>query len=143
MKAVLDTNVVVSGLISPEGHPGRIIAAWNAGQFEWISSRPLLAELTRVLAYPKVRRFLASDPEQTAAFLKSLEVALPTVDPGFELQVLADGPDNRLLEAAVASQADYLVSGDGALLGLTRYEGVEIVTPARFRAVLESLPRTG
>ena len=45
MRVVLDTNVLVSGLMLPESRPGKIVAAWRAGQFDLVVSEPLLAEI--------------------------------------------------------------------------------------------------
>jgi len=60
------------------------------------------------------------------------------VEPEEALQVVSDDDDNRVLEAALAGEADYIVSGDRALLSLGRYEGIEIVTPARLSAILSA-----
>ncbi len=69
-------------------------------------------------------------------FIKDMESAVTMVDPAESLSVIADPPDNRVLEAAVAGEADYIVSGDRDLLDLGKYEGIEIVTPAMFLAIL-------
>jgi len=59
------------------------------------------------------------------------------VTPAHQIEAIPDDPsDNRLLEAAIAGGADYVVSGDRHLLDLKTYEGVQIVTPARFVAIL-------
>jgi putative PIN family toxin of toxin-antitoxin system len=58
------------------------------------------------------------------------------VRPGERLEVVRDETDNRVLEAAVAGKVEYIVSGDADLLSLSAYAGIEIVTPARFAAIL-------
>lgn len=58
MKVVLDTNILVSGLMYPASTPGRIIAAWSEAQFDVVSSHEQLAEVARVLGYSKIRRIL-------------------------------------------------------------------------------------
>jgi uncharacterized protein len=58
VKVVLDTNVLLSGLMYPEGTPGRIVAAWVDARFEVAFSLDQLAEIGRALEYPKIRRKL-------------------------------------------------------------------------------------
>ncbi len=70
MRAVLDVNVLVSGLLSRAGSPGRLIALWLGGAFELVVSEALLAELDRALAYPKLRKRIG--PEDAAEYLELL-----------------------------------------------------------------------
>jgi putative PIN family toxin of toxin-antitoxin system len=135
--AVLDTNVVVSALISPRGAPAEIFRAWHVGRFAYITSPPLLDELARVLSYPRIRRRLGWTDQDRAELLEAVAYAAKLVVPDVRLELIADDPDdNRVLEAALASEAAYIVSGDRHLLELVSYEGAEIVTPARFAALL-------
>jgi putative PIN family toxin of toxin-antitoxin system len=56
IRAVLDANVFVSGILSPAGTPGKLIAAWRRNQFFLITSAAILAEIARVLRYPRIAR---------------------------------------------------------------------------------------
>jgi putative PIN family toxin of toxin-antitoxin system len=135
--AVLDTNVIVSALISPRGAPAQIYRAWQAGRFAYVTSPRLLDELARVLTYPRVRKLLAWTDEERGELLEALAYAAKLVIPNIQLDVIAEDPDdNRVLEAAVAAAASHIVTGDSHLLDLGSYEGAEIVTPARFLAHL-------
>jgi putative PIN family toxin of toxin-antitoxin system len=137
MNVVLDTNIVIGAAITPKGPPGRIIDAWRASSFVWIVSPPLLDDLKRAFAYPRVQRYLAWDNSQVAEFQELVRRTTVLVDPEATLDVVSRDPDdNRTLEAAVAGHADYLVTNDDALLELGTYEGTEIVTAARFAAIL-------
>ena len=137
MEAVLDTNVIVSALLSPRGAPAEIFSAWQRGRFTYVTSPPLLDELARALSYPRVRKFLTWTDEERGEFLEALAYAARLVIPTIELNVLSDDPDdNRVLEAAVAVGASHVVTGDRHLLDLESYEQVEIVSPARFLAHL-------
>jgi putative PIN family toxin of toxin-antitoxin system len=135
--AVLDTNVIVSALISPRGAPAQIYRAWQNGRFTYVSSPPLLDELARALSYPRVRKYLAWTGEERGEFLEALAYAAKLVIPNIQLRVIDEDPDdNRVLEAAVAAAVSHIVTGDRHLLDLQSYERMEIVSPARFLAHL-------
>ena len=137
MDVVLDTNVVISALISPRGAPAQIYRAWQKGRFTYVTSPPLLDELARALSYPRVRKYLAWTDAERDEFLEALAFAAKLVIPNIQLQVIDEDPDdNRVLEAAVAADVSHIVTGDRHLLALESYERVEIVTPARFLAHL-------
>jgi putative PIN family toxin of toxin-antitoxin system len=106
-RAVLDSNVIVSGL-GWSGAPARVIEAVLAGELVLVTSSPLLAELRRVLAYPK----LATVIPDGARLADLIEMSSVVVEPPGVLAVVEDESDNRVLEAAVAAGADYIVSGD-------------------------------
>lgn len=136
---MLDTNVAVSAAISPGGPPAAILRAWLDGAFAWITSPVLLAELERTLATPRLGRYLSWTNDQIAEFIERLRQAAIVVEPSEEVDALdIDPDDNRVLEAAAAGKADYIVSGDAALLALREFSGSQIVTPARFLAILQT-----
>ena len=74
MRVVLDTNVLLSGLRTPAGVPGRIVAAWIDAEFELVMSLDQVSEVAPVLAYPKIRDRLCWDPERIESFIKQLHV---------------------------------------------------------------------
>jgi uncharacterized protein len=126
-RVVLDSNVIVSGL-GWSGPPARVLDALLGGRLTLVTSPPLLAELRRVFAYPKLAKVL-DGPEQLADLVEACGViVLPTR----VIAAVEDESDNRVLEAAVEGAADYIVSGDEHLLGLDSFERIPIVTPARF-----------
>jgi len=93
-------------------------------------------ELRGVLGRPRIAKRLRRPPAEVATFLSDFSENALVVTPEEELHVVQRDPaDNRVLEAAVAGKADFVVSGDEDLLALS-YEGVSIVTPARFAAIL-------
>ena len=85
MEVVLDTNVIVSALISPRGAPAEIFSAWQRGRFTYVTSPPLLDELARALSYPRVRKFLTWTDEERGEFLEALAYAARLVIPTIEL----------------------------------------------------------
>lgn len=136
MKAVVDTNVIISALIQPASPPGQIINAWRAAQFDLVTSPALLAELANVLARRKIERRTGFTPVRQAALITEITTTSQVVFPAELIEVVTDAADNRVLEAAVAGAADYIVSGDHHLVDLGEYAGISIVTPARLLAIL-------
>lgn len=133
MRAVLDPNVIVSGLLSSKGSPARILEAWEDGVFELVASPALLEEVQRVLGYPKLRRRIPQ--EDAAAAVKWLtENAELVADPEGRPPVLSPDPDDDYLIALAAHHRIPLVSGDKQLLGLA--DRLPILTAAEFRDLL-------
>ena len=141
MEVVLDTNVAVSAAINPKGPPAQIIKAWRAQSFTWVTSESLLVELERTLRAPRLRRYIAWGDNELNEFLAAVHQLTRIASPTRTINIITSDPaDNRVLEAAVAGGAEYIVSGDQALLELGAFEGVQIVTPARFTAILAERP---
>lgn len=137
MRAVIDTNVAVSAALRGGTPPRAIVDAWLEGSFEAVTSVHLMAELERVFQRPHIVKQLEWSAVEIADFLGSLAENARVVHPTQPIHMIAaDPPDNRVLEAAIEGQADYIVSGDQHLLALGSFEGIEIVSPARFAAIL-------
>lgn len=131
MKVVLDTNVLLSGLMSPGGVPGRIVAAWLEAQFEVVFSVNQLTEISRVLTYPKIRSILKWDEQRIEQFIKQLYIRAEVIELGsVTVDVPRDPNDAPILATLVVAQADLLVTGDGDLLALR--DSYPIETPAQF-----------
>jgi len=138
MIVVLDTNVIVSSLLSCGGPPADVIRRWEADEFGVAISPPLLSELERVLKYPRVRERYQKNQETLTAFLKRFSTVATLVDPQLTLEVIEEDPaDNRVLECAVDAGAEYIVTGDAHLVRLKEYRGIVILTPVEFLALLE------
>ena len=126
--AVLDTNTLVSGL-GWYGAPSRVVDLAVRGRFILISSRPLLDELAEVIQRPKLAAHFP-DPLSHVLLIETMAVL---VEPTAKLEVIAQDPDdNRVLEAAQAGHADYIVSGDAHLLDLGLFDGMKILRPHEF-----------
>lgn len=137
MRAVIDTNVLLSGLIW-RGTPHLLLERIRAGALSLVSSPALLAELAGIVIRPKFRTTLVrsdTDPERMLAELRFLaEIVEP---PPLPAPVSRDPDDDAVLALAVAAQPDLIVSGDADLLVLGTHAGIPIVTPA------EALARIG
>jgi putative PIN family toxin of toxin-antitoxin system len=138
MRIVLDANVLVSALISAKGTPARLLAYWQAGEFDVVVSPSLLQELERVLEYPRLRQRYPLPDDKVQRFLGLLRTYALEVDPTDEITIIQRDPaDNRYLECALAGEAQYIVSGDSHLLELREYQGVRILAPAEFLILLK------
>ena len=135
MRAVLDPNVVISGVLSSRGAPAGVLRAFDAGEFELIVSQVLVDELTRALAYPKLRRHI-SEPEAAELIQFLTGSATIVADPETEAPVHSRDPDDDYLIALASAHSAALVSGDKHLLAL---EGeIPVFSP---RAFLDLLAR--
>ena len=142
MRLVLDTNVLVSALLNPLGTPSHLLRAWRRAEYELVVSLPLLTKLRRVLSRPRLASHLRASGVSEEELLLDLETVATLVNPAETVSAVAkDASDNRVLEAALAGEADYIVSGDEHLLRLGELRGTAIVTAARMLAILETARR--
>lgn len=133
MLVVLDTNVLLSALISPHGHPDTIYRAWRAARFEIVTSVTQLDELRRASRYPKFKAVL--QPHRVGAMVNNLQRALVLEQLPTDIEA-ADPFDAFLLAMAIVGEADYLVTGDhrAGLIQRGHINRTRIVTPAVFCA---------
>jgi uncharacterized protein len=127
VKAVFDSNVYVSALATPDGVAAHALVAAIEGRFQLALSQPILMEVLAVLS----RKF-AHAPEQLARAALFMTSVAEMVKPIRRIHVLADEPDNRILECAAAGNADVIVTGDRAMLALGTFEGITIVSLRQF-----------
>ena len=134
MRAVLDTNVLISGLLTPTGVPAQLLRAWRTGAFDLIVSPALLDELERAFEYPKLRsRIPTADGREFSELLRH-RAELRDDPAGPPLVKSSDPNDDYLITLASASQA-VIVSGDRHLLDLG--DDLPVYSPAAFLAILE------
>jgi putative PIN family toxin of toxin-antitoxin system len=136
-RAVLDTNVLVSGLIGEQGPPRQLVDAWLEGSYTLVTSLYQAEELNHVLSYPRIASRLRLEETELnlilAALLSEAEVTAGLLElPG----VTRDPKDDPLVACALEGNAHYLVSGDRDLLDLGEYEGIRIVSPRMFARIL-------
>lgn len=137
MRAVIDTNVLLSGLLWG-GAPHALIEHVRAGTLAMVSSPILLAELDEVIGRAKFDEILArsnTPHERSVAEMRQLaEVIVP---PPLPEPVCRDADDDHVLACALAAQADLIVSGDADLLDLREYQGIRIVAAAEALRLIE------
>lgn len=137
IRAVLDTNVLVSGVISPQGAPRKILELAVGGAFRVVSSRAINHEILDVLHRDAIYvryRLTEEVIDGVAALL--YEGALLTEDRYRVAKVRKDPDDNKFIACALEGEADYIVSGDEHLLAIKHYQGIQIVDARMFLELL-------
>jgi len=135
MKAVLDTNVLISSTIST-GVPHEVVVAGLEGEYRLVVSVETLAEFREtLLKYPDRFRM---DEEEVQREVETIRYFAEFVEPEEAVTAVDDDPDDdKFLEAAVAGDVDYLVSGDTHLLDLGSFRDIRIVDPRTFYELLD------
>jgi putative PIN family toxin of toxin-antitoxin system len=130
MRAVADSNVVISGLLWG-GSSRALLDAARAGRLELCVSPELLAELAEVLERPKFQSRLERAGVEASELVTGFASLATRVIPGSTEVVIAAGPDDdAVLACARAAEAELIVSGDRHLLALGIYRGIKILSPA-------------
>jgi putative PIN family toxin of toxin-antitoxin system len=131
MKIVLDTNVVVSGLLQAQGNPAQVLALVLSGAIQICHDKRILAEYTEVLARPRFK----FDPKRIREVLNKIETDGLALDAGGESHLdLPDPDDEPFLAVALAASADFLVTGNLADYPPDKRRGCAVVSPAAFMA---------
>jgi putative PIN family toxin of toxin-antitoxin system len=131
MNIVIDTNIFISGLFFPLSNPGKIIELWRSEKCTLFLSEPLIAEISEVLSYPKIRKRLKWDNEKIENYCFLLRLNCHLVDiKNIKAEVPKDKRDNHVLATFLASKSDFLISGDSDLLELK--DKYQIISPKEF-----------
>jgi uncharacterized protein len=135
-RALVDTNQLVSSLLSAHGHQGQLVDAWRRRAFVLLLAPGQIDEVADVLTRPKIAkkyRVSAGDRQAFIDLLRAEAILAPHEPrPG----VCRDPDDDYLLGCAAGAEADYLVSGDADLLVIGHYQGVTIVEARHFLSLL-------
>ena len=130
LRVVLDTNVLVSGIAYPDSNPGKILAAWRRGSVTVFLSHHIVDELSRSL--PRMNHRLNWPPRKFEEEVELLALQAQIVEPAdLPDTAVRDTGDLPVLGTLLASEADYLITGDKDLLAVAG-QYPSIVTPAAF-----------
>ena len=133
-RVVLDTNVLVSALLFRAGSLRWLVDAWQTERVHPLASRATVAELLRVLGYPKFRLAESDRQALVEAYLPWCEAVV--VPASVAVPDCRDPEDRMFLELAAAANADALVTGDRDLLALETAFATPILTPATLKVQL-------
>ena len=129
-RIVLDTNAVLSALLFTHGRLNWLVGHWQAGNCVPLLSRSTVAELARILAYPKFRLSAIEQLEALSEYIPFCE----EVEVVQSCPVLCrDAKDQSLLDLAQSGKADALLTGDKDLLALAGRTAFVIETPEEYR----------
>jgi uncharacterized protein len=125
LRIVFDTSVYISAFVSAGKVSYRTLNLAAEGKIDLVTSHVILAELGNTL------KEKLNVPKQTAdCYINSIIDFADIVRPNFQFNILADRPDNRILECAVKGKADLIVTGDKQMLALKNFKGIGVCTPA-------------
>ena len=146
MRIVLDTNVLVSAILSPRSKSAQIIRYVLDGVVDLLISHDILEETHRVVHYPRIVQLMKKNnvaPKEVDFVIEKLS-SIAVITPGeLTLDVIHDDPsDNKILSCAVEGQANFIISGDRHLTDLKEFQGIMIVNPTTFLSIIrgEGLP---
>jgi uncharacterized protein len=142
VRAVIDTGILVSALIRPQGTTGEVLHALRDGRFTAVYSTDLLVEIIDVLGRPALRNKYHIEPDDIIVVVNLIRLRGDLVVPARKVSaspsgtMCRDSKDDKFLEVALTAKADCIVSGDADLLDLTPFENNPILRPAEFLARL-------
>lgn len=128
-RLVVDTNIIVSGLITTGTPPAKVLDAVHKKKINLLISDEVVSEYLRVLEYPHIRKYKKITDETishlTALFINETE----RVEILTPITASPDPDDDKFLSLAVEGQADFIITGDKAdLLSLKEISGIKIIT---------------
>jgi putative PIN family toxin of toxin-antitoxin system len=136
IRAVVDTNILIRSLIKPQGTVGPIISRLRDGDYTLVYSAPLVDELVAKLSLPRIQVKYHIRLEEIEALVALIVLQGEKVIPTRKVRVCRDPKDDMFIEAALAGEAQVVVTGDDDLLTLKEFETVRFVTPRAFLAAL-------
>ncbi len=133
-RAVIDTNLFVSGLFAQKGYTHKLQELWITKAFELAVSDQILAEIKATLQKPYLHKelFIYDNEEDEIINLIREKAFIITQDQYKTDKIKKDPTDNKFLACALEAKADFIVSGDNHLLELKHYQGIQIVNARIF-----------
>ncbi len=140
-RIVLDTNLVVSALLSPEGKPATILKMVLNGEIDLVLSPAILKEISLVLNYDRIVALFTKRSVTREKVRDALEKIARTaiIVPGeADIHPIDKDPsDNMFLSCALEGKADFIISGDRHLTDLVSFEGISIVNSDTFLRLIK------
>ena len=143
IRIVLDTNVFLSGVLTPGRAPAQLLELILSGKIKLIISPQIICEIQRVIQYPGIIKLIKKrkleSKELEEALFRIMRVAHITSGAVNVQEIAADPSDDMFLACALEGQADFIVSGDHHLIDLKNYQGIKIMAPAPFIILMSDL----
>jgi putative PIN family toxin of toxin-antitoxin system len=137
-KVVLDANVFVSAVLKPHSDLAKIFELVKEDRIKLILSEDILSEIRAVLLYPKIKKRHGRSPREVEEFLNTASQASILAQGKIDSNEIREDPsDNKYLSAALEAKADFIISGDRHLKPLKVFEGIRILDPSAFLALMK------
>lgn len=131
MRVVFDTNIFVSAFVIPGSRAEHAMLRVIEGKDHLIISKPIIQELLMTLS----RKFGREREELAHLALFLAEIGELVYPKRKKVTILKDEPDNRILECALAGDAEVIVTGDQAILALGEFKGIKVITLKEYLSV--------
>ena len=139
LRAVIDTNLFVSGLFAKDSLSARLQNLWISEEFELVTSLEIIKEVSRVLSYPRIKEHFKPKEENVRRFFRLIfRKAIISKDIIQTDKIVDDPKDNKFLACALEKQADYIVSRDPHLRNIKHFHGIQIVDATTFIQKVQS-----
>ena len=133
LRAVVDTNLFISGLFGKDSLSAKLQDLWINEEFELATSIEIIKEVSRVLRYPRIRKTFRQKDDTLKRFFRLIfRKALITKDLYKTDRITDDPSDNKFLACALESKADYILSRDPHLRNLKQFHGIKIIDVTTF-----------
>ena len=139
-RIVIDTNILVSAILTPKGNPAKILKLVLDRKLNLIISPAILEEIQLVLSYPRLVRLIKKNKitmKEVYSFLEKMS-KVAVITPGkLVIDAIPDDPaDNKILACGLEGEADYIISGDHHLTDLKIFQGIKIINPSTFLKII-------
>jgi putative PIN family toxin of toxin-antitoxin system len=133
LRAVVDTNLFISGLFGKDTLSATLQDLWINREFELATSIEILREVSRVLQYPRIKERFHPREEAIRRFFRLIFRKAILTKGLYSIDRITDDPsDNMLLACAMEAKADFIVSRDPHLRNLKQFQGIKIIDAKEF-----------
>jgi len=132
-RAVIDTNLIVSGTAKSNTVPHRLVEGWRKKEYLLVTSIPILTEIKEVLDRKEIQSHFFLKSEDIQEIMQRLSTQTIITPGSLVIDIIKDDPDdNKFISAAIEGNASYIISGDKHLLNIEEYQGIKILKARNF-----------
>lgn len=133
LRAVIDTNLFISGLFARDALSAQLQNLWINQDFDLVTSLEIIKEISRVLTYPRIKERFNPKEENIRRFFRLIfRKAIISKDIYHTDKIVDDRTDNKFLACALEKKADYIISRDPHLRNLKHFHGIQIIDATTF-----------